>query len=68
MKKTLRESARRWVRECVRTHLDGHTLWTHVLGCLHGSDLGVIRELLRETKGYGDQARWERLAEEFGMS
>ncbi len=66
--RTLQESGRRWLRGCVRAHLDGNTSWMNVLGCLRGSDLQVIRELLRETRDYGDHDRWQRLAEEFGVS
>lgn len=67
-KKTLEESGYRWARGCVRAHLDRSMPYTNVLGVLRGSDLEVIRQILRETEGYGDHDNWRRLADEFGMS
>lgn len=52
--------------KCVRAFLDGQQSLKWVLGCLRrsGANPQVIREVIIQTREYGDASRWDGLAHE----
>ena len=66
---SVQQAAYGYVQEDIRAYLEGRQSFAWIVGCLRhsGVALEIVCDAIRQAKGYGDQGRWRRLAEEFGV-